>query len=65
MAATAFLQTKAGLEAHCQAFAQAELLKIEAKKLYQLVDFDTLQENHQNQVPALHEYQPVGWMCLL
>jgi hypothetical protein len=52
VAATEFLQAKAGMEAHCQAFAQAELLKIEAKKLYQLVDFDTLQENHQNQVPA-------------
>ncbi len=51
MAATAFLQAKVGLEAHCHAFAQAELLKVEPKKLYQLADFDALQEAHQSQVP--------------
>lgn len=53
MAASAFLQAKAGLEAHCQAFAQAQLLTFEPKKVYQLADFDSLQEAHQNQVGCL------------
>lgn len=81
MAGTAFLQAKAGLEAHCQALAQAQLLKIEAKKLYQLADFDALQETHQCQVCTWHPtdcafpdhqrstcafaYVPAGRLCRL
>lgn len=48
--ATAFVAAKSSLDGHCKAIAGMQLLKVERKRTYELVEFARIQEKHQAEV---------------